>query len=147
MTISVKINYIYNSKKLIKSKLYYYKAFTLVYVLFFSTLLLSVILVSLSNHSINMKKMRKSGENYELRAYEVAKAGLIDTLYYFRKQSAQPVLNFNPTSNDSQNPTIGIVNTLDITSTTNNIKGIYIVNKNLVKDVSLLYNKPAGTIW
>jgi hypothetical protein len=92
------------------------KAFTLAYVLFFSTLLLSVILVSLSNHTMNIKKLRKSGENYDLRAYEVAKAGLIDTLYYFRKQSSQPVLNFNPTSSDSEDPSIGIVNSLSITS-------------------------------
>ncbi len=134
-------------KRNIKKKIFYNKAFTLAYILFFSTLLLSVVLVSLSNHSMNMKKMKKSGENYELRAYEVAKAGLIDTLYYFRKQSSQPVLNFNPTSTDSENPTVGIVNTLDITSITNNIKGRYIVDKNLVRDVSGLYNKPVGTIW
>jgi hypothetical protein len=56
------------------------KAFTLAYVLFFSTFLLSVILVSLSNHTMNVKKLKKSGENYDLRAYEVAKAGLIVTL-------------------------------------------------------------------
>ncbi len=123
------------------------KAFTLAYVLFFSTFLLSVILVSLSNHTMNVKKLKKSGENYDLRAYEVAKAGLIDTLYYFRKQSSQPVLNFSPTSSDSEDPSIGIVNSLSIISNTNNIVGRYIVNKNLVKDVSLLYNKPAGTIW
>jgi hypothetical protein len=123
------------------------KAFTLAYVLFFSTFLLSVILVSLSNHTMNIKKLRKSGENYDLRAYEVAKAGLIDTLYYFRKQSSQPVLNFNPASSDSEDPSIGIVNSLIVTSNTNNIIGRYVVNKNLVKDVSSLYNKPAGTIW
>jgi hypothetical protein len=123
------------------------KAFTLAYVLFFSTFLLSVILVSLSNHTMNVKKLKKSGESYDLRAYEVAKAGLLDTLYYFRKQSSQPVLNFNPTSSDSEDPSIGIVNSLIVTSNTNNIIGMYVVNKNLVKDVSLLYNKPAGTIW
>jgi hypothetical protein len=128
------------------------KAFTLAYVLFFSTFLLSVILVSLSNHNMNVKKLKKSGESYDLRAYEVAKAGLIDTLYYFRKQSSQPVLNFNPTSSDSEDSSKGIVNSLFITSkfitsNTNNIVGRYIVNKNLVKDVSSLYNKPAGTIW
>jgi hypothetical protein len=123
------------------------KAFTLAYVLFFSTLLLSVILIALSNHTMNMKKMRKSGENYDLRAYEVAKAGLIDTLYYFRKQSSQPVLNFNPTSTDSQDPSIGIVNTLNITSSTNNIIGRYTVDRNLVRDVSSIFNKPRGTIW
>jgi hypothetical protein len=131
----------------IKFKLLRNKAFTLAYVLFFSTFLLSVILVSLSNHIMNVKKLKKSGENYDLRAYEVAKAGLIDTLYYFRKQSSQPVLNFNPTSSDSEDPSIGIVNSLSITSNTNNIVGRYIVNKNLVEDVSSLYNKPAGTIW
>jgi hypothetical protein len=120
------------------------KAFTLAYVLFFSTFLLSVILVSLSNHTMNVKKLKKSGENCDLRAYEVAKAGLIDTLYYFRKQSSQPVLNFNPTSSDSEDPSDGIVNSLFITSNTNNIVGRYIVKAN---DVSSLYNKPAGTIW
>jgi len=120
------------------------KAFTLAYVLFFSTFLLSVILVSLSNHNMNVKKLKKSGESYDLRAYEVAKAGLIDTLYYFRKQSSQPVLNFNPTSSDSEDPSKGIVNSLFITSNTNNIVGRYIVK---AKDVSSLYNKPAGTIW
>jgi hypothetical protein len=131
----------------IKFKLLRNKAFTLAYVLFFSTFLLSVILVSLSNHTMNVKKLKKSGENYDLRAYEVAKAGLIDTLYYFRKQSSQPVLNFNPISSDSEDPSTGIVNSLSITSNTNNIVGKYIVDKNLVKDVSSLYNKPAGTIW
>jgi hypothetical protein len=131
----------------IKFRLLRNKAFTLAYVLFFSTFLLSVILVSLSNHTMNVKKLKKSGENYDLRAYEVAKAGLIDTLYYFRKQSSQPVLNFSPTSSDSEDPSKGIVNSLFITSNTNNIIGRYVVDKNLVKDVSLLYNKPAGTIW
>jgi hypothetical protein len=146
----VKLNTLSQRKldtSVIKFKLLRNKAFTLAYVLFFSTFLLSVILVSLSNHTMNVKKLKKSGENYDLRAYEVAKAGLIDTLYYFRKQSSQPVLNFSPTSSDSEDPSKGIVNSLFITSNTNNIIGRYVVDKNLVKDVSLLYNKPAGTIW
>jgi len=146
----VKLNTLSQRKldtSVIKFRLLRNKAFTLAYVLFFSTFLLSVILVSLSNHTMNVKKLKKSGENYDLRAYEVAKAGLMDTLYYFRKQSSQPVLNFNPTSNDSEDPSIGIVNSLFITSNTNNIVGRYVVNRNLVKDVSSLYNKPSGTIW
>lgn len=119
----------------------------LVQVLLLSVLLLNVIILSLANHINNNRKLSRIMENSDLRAYEVAKAGAIESITFFRKQPMQPVKEFNPTHNDSENPNVGIVRTINIFSRTNNLIGRYEINRNRVQDVSIFYGKPRGTIW
>lgn len=123
------------------------KGYVLVQILFISVILLSIIMLALTNHINNTRKITRMSESYNLRAYEVAKAGAIDCLNFFRRQTTQPVTSFNPTINDSENPAIGIQRTLDIFGMTDNIKGRYIIDRGEVEDLSSYYGKSNGTIW
>ncbi|MCS7165245.1 MAG: hypothetical protein RMJ51_03080 [Candidatus Calescibacterium sp.] len=60
---------------------------------------------------------------------------------------------FSPANNDSEDPGLGIVKTINIFSRSDLIRGRYIVyrdnttNRYKSQDISELYGKPAGTIW
>ncbi|MCK6479731.1 MAG: hypothetical protein HUU06_10580 [Planctomycetaceae bacterium] len=96
------------------------------------------------------------------QAYGVARAGLIDALAWFRRQTTQPVVNFtprrdllaSPVVNETDNPAVGIVRTYPITPA---IWARYEVRladaadtENTIQDVTTLRGLPGtgpGTIW
>lgn len=77
----------------------------------------------------------------------------MDALNFFRMQQTQPVRQFSPANNDSENPGLGIVKTINIFSRSDLIRGRYIVyrdnatNRYRSQDISALYGVRPGTIW
>lgn len=118
-------------------------------------LLTAITVVQLSNKVIARRL------TYQGQALNAAQAGVVDALSWFRRQTTQPVTAFspqldltaNPPINDTEDPTIGIVRTFDI-STTARLKGRYEVRKGNVAagtgvlDITSQVNKTGtGTVW
>ncbi|MEN6632974.1 MAG: hypothetical protein ABFD84_11135, partial [Candidatus Polarisedimenticolia bacterium] len=89
------------------------------------------------------------------QASNAAQAGLIETLSWFRRQTAQPVAAFNPQLNlaattpvnDTDDSTIGIVRDYEL-SHTNNTWARYEVRKSEVVNITALRGKSGvGTVW
>ncbi len=89
------------------------------------------------------------------QATNMAKAGLLDALAWFRRQTTQPVTVFNPQLdlmtdpiiNDTDDPVIGIVRELEIDQTAN-IWGRYEVQSTEVADISAQRGMTgSGTMW
>jgi len=103
----------------------------------------------------NTSTLVQSNMEYYGQATSVAKAGLLDALGWFQRQTGQPVIAFTPQLNlgavppinDTDDPTIGIVRDIEIDSSLN-LYGRYEVITSTVQDVSaqrgLIGN---GTIW
>lgn len=119
-------------------------------------LLLTAITVTQLSNKVIARRL-----TYQGQALNAAQAGIIDALSWFRRQTAQPVTAFapkldltaNPPVNDTEDPTIGIVRTFDI-STTARLKGRYEVRIGNaaagtgVLDITSQMNKTgAGTVW
>lgn len=97
---------------------------------------------------------------YQGQALNAAEAGVVETLSWFRRQSVQPVVTFapalnlaaTPPVNDTEDTTIGIVRTFDV-STAGHLKGRYEVPKGVsaagtgVLDVSSQLGKATGAVW
>ena len=118
-----------------------------------------VILGGIMAASMALTKSAEQVVDYELhyhgQAVNAAKAGLIDALSWFRRQTAQPVETFdpvrdlgvNPPVNDTDDPDIGLVREYEI-STRDNIWERYEVRKRAVKDLTEERNLSGkGRFW
>jgi len=85
----------------------------------------------------------------------IARAGIVDTLAWFRRQTSQPVVSFNPQRdmtatppiNDTDDASIGIVRELEVDGSSG-IYGRYEVISNTVADVSSQRGLAGvGTMW
>ncbi len=92
--------------------------------------------------------------SYQGQALNAAEAGLTDSLSWFRRQGTvvtvfnpQVDLTVNPNINDSEEPTLGIQRSFEM-SDTFSLTGRYRVPRTAVADVSVLKGKSgAGTVW
>ncbi len=82
---------------------------------------------------------------HKQRAIDLAQAGSEDALFWFRRQQLLPVQHFDPTSEDSQDPSRGIVRKV-IVDEQNRVKGVYVVERNLTKDITAERGE-IGTGW
>ena len=122
--------------------------------IFISTTLFLLIMSGLTMIQLS-KKIITTQLTYHGQAVNAAHAGLVDSLSWFRRQTAQPVATFNPQLDllatppviDTDDPTIGIVREYEI-SDLGNVWGRYEINKTIVRDASAARDKPGtGTIW
>jgi hypothetical protein len=95
------------------------------------------------------------------QAYNVARAGLIDALSWFRRQPAQPVPNFAPQRdllavppiNETDNPAVGLVRNYPITSSLwarYEVRLQVVGDMNTIQDVTQSRGMPGagpGTVW
>ncbi|MFH1226510.1 MAG: hypothetical protein V1701_01235 [Planctomycetota bacterium] len=97
----------------------------------------------------------ESSMEYYAQAPAMARAGLLDSLAWFRRQAGQPVTTFNPQLNlladppinDTDDAAIGIVRELEV-SQSQNIWGRYEVDKTIVSDISAQRGLTGnGAIW
>ncbi|MCX7795385.1 MAG: hypothetical protein N2380_02540 [bacterium] len=94
---------------------------------------------------LNLQRSLKVSFDTNLKASEVANAGIEDAISWFKRQLVQPVQIFSPTGSDTENPTIGLVREYLISG---NIYGRYEVPKNEVEDVSSRRGiSQAGSVW
>jgi len=130
------------------------KGMALVWTMLAMTLMLSTILVGISMLEMTSGVLESQIQYYG-QTPSIAKAGLFDALAWFRRQSAQPVLAFNPQFDDTVNPiindtddsVIGIVREIDVDQSSK-IFGRYEVISSTVIDVSAQRGfTGAGTIW
>lgn len=93
--------------------------------------------------------------NYHGQAVNAAKAGLVDALSWYRRQTAQPVATFaplrdlaaDPVINETDDPEIGLVREYQI-STRDNLWGRYEVRIRVVQDITAEKNLPGtGRYW
>ncbi len=121
--------------------------------LVFAILATSLMLAGL----VAMQSNRLTGETwFRMRgqASAFAKAGLVEALSWFRKQSAQPVTTFAPKKDttavppilDTDDPSIGLVREFEISGA---LWGRYEVPLSEVEDISSSRGVPAGsgTVW
>lgn len=84
---------------------------------------------------------------HKQRAIDLAQAGSEDALFWFRRQEPLPVEIFSPTSEDSQDPSRGILRKVVIDEQ-NRVKGVYIVEKSLTRDITAERGEiGAGWLW
>ena len=108
-------------------------------ILFFSASTLLYLVVSSSR--------KTTGYIHKQRAIDLAQAGTQDALFWFRRQPTLPVTDFDPGDLDSEDPTMGIVRTVEIDER-NVVTGIYIVERNLSHDLTAERGEiGAGWIW
>lgn len=94
---------------------------------------------------LNIQRSLKVNFDVNLKADEVANAGIEDAISWFKRQLSQPVLEFSPQGSDTEDPTIGLVREYQISG---NIYGRYEVPKSEVKDVSIERGiQQSGSIW
>ncbi|GEM_PF-2508213 len=96
-------------------------------VLFFSVGTLVYLIISSSRKTTSYL--------HKQRAIDLAQAGSQDALFWFRRQKTLPVATFAPISADSDNPSLGLVRKV-IIDEMNNVAGVYIVEKNLTRDIT-----------
>lgn len=120
-------------------------------------LLLSVFIAVGMAIVLNLQKSLKVSFDVNLKASEVANAGIEDAISWFKRQLIQPVQEFSPTGDDTEDPNIGLVREYLISG---NVYGRYEVPKSEVEDVSIKRNRyrkildeenkdesSAGSIW
>lgn len=94
---------------------------------------------------LNLQQSLKVSFDVNLKADEVANAGIEDAISWFKRQLTQPVLIFSPQGEDTEDPSIGLVREHLISG---NIYGRYEVPKSEVEDVSLKRGlTQLGSIW
>ena len=117
----------------------------LVIVLFASTLVLLLLVTALTitrmSGRMTARQLTAQGQ-----AYNAASAGLTNALSWFVHQRVQPVVTFNPSGTDTEDPSIGIVRSYQITDV-GRVTGRYEVRRTAVTDVSARRGRSAGTVW
>lgn len=94
---------------------------------------------------LNLQRSLKVSFDINLKADEVANAGIEEAISWFKRQLTQPVLVFSPQGTDTEDPDIGLVREYLISG---NIYGRYEIPKSEVEDVSLKRGlTQAGSIW
>lgn len=92
---------------------------------------------------------------YNGQALNIARAGIADSLSWFRRQTTQPVTLFDPKRNlagippvnETDEPLVGLVRTIELSSM-NRMFARYEVRRTAVQDVTALRGLPgAGTVW
>ncbi|MBI4833202.1 MAG: hypothetical protein HY811_00050 [Planctomycetes bacterium] len=84
----------------------------------------------------------------------IARAGILDTLSWFRRQTGQPVIAFAPQRdmdhipviNDTDDADVGLVRELEVAQS-RNLYGRYVVSKTVVADISTQRGLSNGTLW
>jgi hypothetical protein len=112
----------------------------MVMALFFTIIATGLVMSGIVMMSATEKKT-EVGFRMNGQARQFARAGLIDTLAWFRRQSTQPVSNFTPVRDllvnppviDTDDPTIGIVREFEINGS---LWGRYEIRRTEVRDVS-----------
>ncbi len=118
--------------------------FILVFVIFLILLLSMFILLGMVI-VLNLHRSLKISFDVNLKANEVANAGIEDAISWFKRQLVQPVQDFSPSGNDTEEPDIGLVREYLISG---NVYGRYEVPKNKVEDVSIIRGlSQRGSIW
>ncbi len=112
-------------------------------------LMLTMIVITFSLSALkliesDLKFFKEIESPYYLQARNMAKAGLIETLNWFRRQPTQPVLVFNPGPQDSQDPQRGIVYEREVRP--NYFIGYEVLKENVI-DISEERGLQPGTIW
>ena len=100
--------------------------------------------ISLRNLAVEREFMSRTSIPLQLHARYMAKAGLVETLNWFRRQDSQPVTAFNPGPGDSQDPARGIVFQQRIMR--NTFIGYEVLRAN-VRDISSTRGYLPGTLW
>jgi hypothetical protein len=129
------------------------KGAILVWVMVTMMMLSSAVTVGMSI-LLDTTNILNSQMEYYGQATSIAKAGLLDSLSWFRRQTSQPILTFNPQRdlvvlppvNDTDDATIGIVRELEVAQS-RNLYGRYEVDKTIVADISSQRGLSAGTVW
>ena len=129
------------------------KGAILVWVMVTMMILSSAITVGMAILLDTVNTLNSQMEYYG-QATSIAKAGLLDALSWFRRQTNQPILTFNPQRdltvlppvNDTDDASIGIVRELEVAQS-RNLYGRYEVDKTIVADISSQRGLSAGTIW
>lgn len=106
--------------------------FLLIFVVFLILLLSIFIAVGLAI-VLNLQRSLNVSFDVNLKANEVANAGIEDAISWFKRQLSQPVSEFSPDDNDTEDSNIGLVREYLISG---NVYGRYEVPKNEVIDVS-----------
>lgn len=108
-------------------------------------LLLSVFIAVGMVIVLNLQRSLKVSFDVNLKANEIANAGIEDAISWFKRQLIQPVQEFSPAGDDTEDPTIGLVREYLISG---NVYGRYEVPKSEVEDVSIKRGlTQAGSIW
>ena len=122
--------------------------------IFIMTTLFFLILSGLTIVSLS-KQMITTQLVYHGQAVNAARAGLVDSMSWFRRQSTQPVALFdpkrdlalNPPINDTDDEAIGIVRDYEI-SELGSVWGRFEVRKTRARDASAERGKPGtGAVW
>lgn len=126
----------------------------LVWVMVAITLMMSGIIAGFSLIQTTRTTLETHLEYYG-QATNIAKAGLLDALAWFRRQTTQPVTVFDPKRdltadpiiNDTDDPAIGIVREIEVDQTAD-VWGRYEVQTSKVSDVTAERGLAgAGTFW
>ena len=126
----------------------------LVWMMLSVTILLGAIIAGLTVIQSTNASL-ESHMQYYGQASAMAKAGLLDCLAWFRRQTTQPVITFNPQRdmialppvNDTDDDAIGIVRELEVCQSAD-IWGRYEVDKTIVTDISSQRGMTSnGAIW
>jgi Tfp pilus assembly protein PilX len=117
----------------------------LIIVLFASALVLLLLATALTitrmSGRMTARQLTAQGQSFN-----ASSAGLTNALSWFVHQRVQPVTVFNPTGTDTEDSTIGIVRTYQI-SDPGRVTGRYEVRKSAVTDVSTRRRRTPGTVW
>jgi len=120
------------------------QGFILVFIILLILVLSAFIAVGMAI-VLNLQKGLKVSFDVNLKADEVANAGIEETISWFKRQLSQPVIEFSPQGEDTEDPSIGLVREYLISG---NIYGRYEVSKSEVEDVSIKRGlTQAGSIW
>lgn len=94
---------------------------------------------------LNLQRSLKVDFDVNLKADEIANAGIEDAISWFKRQLIQPVQEFSPQGTDTEDPEIGLVREYQISR---DIYGRYEVPKSEVEDVSQERGiQQPGNIW
>jgi hypothetical protein len=122
------------------------------------TMLTMMVLVAAITAGMNMLMnsmlILDSHLEYYGQTTSIAKAGILDTLSWFRRQTGQPVTTFAPQRDMDHTPVInetddsdaGLVREIEVAQN-RDLYGMYVVSKTIVSDISTQRGLSNGTLW